>query len=298
MEIIAKSQRKTNAKRPIDEIVADIAGTAFDVIEKAGLDVKDIQAAGIGLSGSVDPKKGILCNANNLGESGCINVPIIQMLKKHICLDFFVENDANAATYGEFIAGAGKGAQNFVMITLGTGIGSGIIIDGKLYLGSNYASGEIGHSVIYADGEFCNCGCRGCWEAYASVTALIQQTKNAMLKNSDNIMWQLCDGDINKVNGMTAFVAMKNDDILGKQIVEKYINYISIGIINTVNIFQPDIICIGGGISKEGDILLLPIIEQVKKEDYARNDERTVKIKMASLGNDAGIIGAACLCDL
>lgn len=298
LQIITKSKRKTNAERPIDEIIADIAETASDVIQKAGLDINDIVAAGIGLPGSVDAEKGVLLNANNLGKSGCLNVPIIQKLKKHINLDFFIENDANAAAYGEFVAGAGKDAKNFIMITLGTGVGGGIIIDGKLYSGSNYAGGEVGHSVIYADGEMCSCGRRGCWEAYASVTALIQQTKTEMLKHCDNKMWEICGGDISKVDGTTAFVAMKKGDALGEKIVKKYINYISIGIVNIINIFQPDIICIGGGISNEGDTLLLPIIDHVNKEDYARNDDKRVGIKIASLNNDAGIIGAACLCDL
>lgn len=236
---------------------------------------------------------GILCNANNLGESGCFNVPIIKMLKDHLPLDFNIVNDADAAAFGEFIAGSGKGANNFIMITLGTGIGGGIIINSNLYSGSNFAGGEVGHMVIYADGENCNCGRRGCWEAYASVTALIEQTKKAMAEHPNNIMWELCDKDIDKVNGTTAFVAMRNGDALARQVVKKYIDYISIGIVNVINIFQPDVICIGGGISKEGDTLLLPIREYVKKEDYDCNC--MTEIKAATLGNDAGLIGAAFL---
>lgn len=297
-KIISKAKRKTNAKRPIEEIVADISGTALEVIENAGLKIADIESAGIGVPGSVDPMNGILCNANNLGESGCFNVPIIKMLKDHLPLDFNIVNDADAAAFGEFIAGSGKGANNFIMITLGTGIGGGILINRKLYSGSNFAGGEVGHMVIYADGEECNCGRRGCWEAYASVTALIEQTKKAMADYPDNIMWEICDKDINKVNGHTAFIAMKNGDALAKQIVKKYIDYISIGIVNLINIFQPDIICIGGGISKEGDTLTLPIKEYANNEDYARNEEKTTEIKIATLGNDAGLIGAAFLCGL
>lgn len=297
-KIISKAKRKTNAKRPIEEIVADIAATALEVIENAGLKIADIESAGIGVPGSVDPMNGILCNANNLGESGGFNVPIIKMLKDHLPLDFNIVNDADAAAFGEFVAGSGKDANNFIMITLGTGIGGGIIINNNLYSGSNFAGGEVGHMVIYADGENCNCGRRGCWEAYASVTALIEQTKKAMADYPDNIMWEICDKDIDKVNGTTAFVAMRNGDALAKEVVKKYIDYISIGIVNVINIFQPDVICIGGGISKEGDTLLLPIREYANNEDYARNEEKTTEIKIATLGNDAGLIGAAFFCGL
>ncbi len=294
-KIIATAKRKTNMPRPTKDVLDDMAAVALEAIEKANLKVEDIEAAGVGSPGSIDPVNGIVCYANNLGF---FDVPMAKELTDRTGIDFYLENDANAAAYGEFIAGAGKGTNNFVMITLGTGVGGGVIIDGKIFAGSNYAGTELGHTVIAMDGEICTCGRHGCWEAYASATALIRQTKQAMIKYADSIMWKLCGGDINAVNGVTAFDAMRKGDAAGKAVVDKYIYYIGVGIANNVNIFQPEVIAIGGGISKEGDNLVLPLKEFVKGENYARNIEKKAEIKTAALGNDAGIIGAAYLCNL
>jgi len=294
-KIIATAKRKTNMPRPTKDVLDDMAAVALEAIKTAGLKVEDIEAAGVGSPGSIDPVNGIVCYANNLGF---FDVPMAKELTDRTGIDFYLENDANAAAYGEFIAGAGKGTNNFVMITLGTGVGGGVIIDGKIFAGSNYAGTELGHTVIAMDGEICTCGRHGCWEAYASATALIRQTKQAMIKYADSIMWKLCGGDINAVNGVTAFDAMRKGDTAGKAVVDKYIYYIGVGIANNINIFQPEVIAIGGGISKEGDNLILPLKEFVKGENYARNIEKKAEIKTADLGNDAGIIGAAFLCNL
>ncbi len=294
-KIIATAKRKTNCPRPAEEIVDDMAATALEAIKNANLTVSDIESAGVGTPGSVQADNGIVTYANNLDF---YDLPLANMLKERTGLNFFVENDANAAAYGEFVAGAGKGAKDFLMITLGTGVGGGIIIDGKIRSGFNAAGGELGHTVIAMNGEMCTCGRQGCWEAYASATALIRQTKQAMIKYSDSIMWELCGGDINKVNGITAFDAMRKGDFAGRLVVDRYIEYIAVGIINNINIFQPEIICIGGGISKEGDALTEPIKKYLKGEDYARYMKQNAEVKTAVLGNDAGIIGAAYICDL
>lgn len=293
--IVATAKRKTNCPRPAEEIIDDMAAVALEAIEKADLNKDDIEAAGVGSPGAIDPHNGVVCFANNLGF---FNVPMASMLKERTGIDFYLENDANAAAYGEFVAGAGKGTKNFIMITLGTGVGGGIIIDGKLYSGSNYAGAELGHTVISMDGEMCGCGRQGCWEAYASATALIRQTKQAMIKFPKSIMWEMCNNDINAVNGRTAFDAMRQGDEAGKQVVDKYIYYISVGIANNINIFQPEIICIGGGVSNEGDNLIKPIKRYVEGDNYARNVKNRAKIRTAKLGNDAGIIGAAYICNL
>ena len=293
--IVATAKRKTNCPRPADEILDDMAAVALEAVEAAGLKKEDIEAAGVGSPGAIDPVNGVVCFSNNLEF---YNVPMAEMLKERTGFDFYLENDANAAAYGEYIAGAGKGTNNFMMITLGTGVGGGIIIDGKLYSGSNYAGAELGHVVISMDGEMCSCGRQGCWEAYASVTALIRQTKQAMIKYPESIMWKLCGNDINAVNGLTAFEAMRQGDSAGKAVVDKYIYYIAVGIANNINIFQPDVICIGGGVSKEGDNLIIPIKEFVNGDNFARNIDKKAEIKTATLGNDAGIIGAAYLCNL
>ncbi len=294
-KIVATAKRKTNCPRPAEAIADDMATVALEAIEKAGLKIEDISSAGVGSPGAIDPEKGVVTYANNLGFFG---VELANMLKERTGIDFFIENDANAAAYGEFLAGAGKGTRNFVMLTLGTGVGGGVIIDGKIFSGSNGAGAELGHAVIAIDGEMCSCGRQGCLEAYASATALIRQTKQAMIKYPNTVMWDLVKGDINAVNGITAFDAMRKGDEAGKQVVDKYLYYIAVGVSNNINIFQPEILCIGGGICKEGETLTNPINSIVNGENYARNLNKKCIIKTAALGNDAGIIGAAYLGDL
>ena len=293
--IVATSKVKTNLPRPAEEVIDDMVKAANIAIESAGLKVSDIDSMGVGSPGAIDPVHGVVCYANNLGFN---NVPMAKMLKERMGVDFYIENDANAAAYGEYIAGAGRGTNDFIAITLGTGVGGGVIIDGKIYSGSNYAGAELGHTVIAMGGEMCSCGRQGCWEAYASATALIRQTKQAMIKYPKSVMWELCGGDINKVDGRTAFDAMRKGDVAGKMVVDKYVEYVAVGVSNNINIFQPDVLCIGGGISKEGDNLIKPIKAFLEGENYARNIEKNTEVKVAELGNDAGIIGAAYLCEL
>lgn len=294
-KIVATAQVKTNCPRPAEDIVNDMAAAAKAAVENAGLKLSDIASMGVGSPGAIDPVNGVVCYANNLDFYG---VPMAAMLKERLGVDFYIENDANAAAYGEYIAGAGKGTKDFIAITLGTGVGGGVIINGKIYSGSNYAGAELGHTVINMDGEICSCGRQGCWEAYASATALIRQTKQAMIRYPKSVMWEMCEGDINKVTGRTAFDAMRKDDEAGKRVVSRYTEFVAIGVSNCINIFQPDILCIGGGISKEGDTLINPIRAYVEGENYARNISKNTEIKTAALGNNAGIIGAAYLHEL
>ncbi len=291
-KIIARSSTKTALPRPAESIADAMASISKEALEKAGLKISDVEYVGIGCPGSINPNTGFVAYANNLAF---YNVKLADMMKERLGIDCFIENDANAAAYGEYIAGAGKGTSNFIAVTLGTGVGGGIIINGKIYSGSNYAGGELGHIVINADGEACTCGRVGCWEAYASATALIRQTKQAMLRYPDSNMWDICKGDINNADGRTSFKAMRNSDMAGKMVVEKYCNFVAIGISNVINIFQPEIVCIGGGISNEGDTLLIPIKNFVCGENYSRYLDKKTEIKCALLGNDAGIIGAAYL---
>lgn len=294
-KIIATAKRKTNCPRPAEEIVNDMAEVSLEAIAKAGLEVKDIVSAGVGSPGSINPTEGIVVYSNNLGF---FNLELSKLLKEKTGIDFYLDNDANAAAYGELIAGAGKGVNNFVMLTLGTGVGGGVIIDGRMLTGSNYAGAELGHTVVDINGQMCSCGRQGCFEAYASATALIRQTKQAMTKYPNSIMWDIVKGDIHAVNGLTAFDAMRKGDEAGKSVVDKYIYYLSVGVSNMINIFQPEILCIGGGVSKEGDNIIVPLQKMVDGENYARLMEKKAVIKAAELGNDAGIIGAAYLGDL
>lgn len=289
-KIIGRGKVKTNAPRPAEEIFDDIAKAINLAVADAGITMDDISGIGVGTPGSVNKEEGTIEFSNNLDFN---NVPAKKLLEERTGKTCVFENDANAAALGEAYAGAGNGVKNLVAVTLGTGVGSGIIVGGKVLGGTNDAAGEMGHTTIVVDGDQCNCGRKGCWERYASATALISQTKAKMLECPDSKMWELCDGDIDKASGRTAFNAMYAGDEAGKQVVEQYIRYVAIGITNIVNIFQPDVICIGGGISNEGDNLLKPIQELIEKDRYTKYAKKQTKICTAILGNDAGIIGAA-----
>ncbi|MGN0677315.1 MAG: ROK family protein [Ruminococcus sp.] len=289
--IIATAKTKTNCPRPEKAIADDMAKMALEAVKNAKLTIDDIEWVGIGTPGIANSETGIIEYSNNLGFN---NTPMVKYIQETINKPVFIENDANAAAYGEYVAGAAKGAKNAVCITLGTGVGGGIIIDGKIYSGSNFAGAEIGHTVIEVDGAECSCGRKGCFEAYSSATGLIRMTKEAISENPDCIMAKMAD-EKGKVTARTSFDAMRAGDPVAKAVVDKYIKYLAAGITNTINIFQPDILCIGGGVCNEGDPLLLPVRELVKKEVYTRNSPKNAEIVIAKLGNDAGIIGAAFL---
>lgn len=293
-KIIARATEKTNAPRPAEEIFDDIAKTIRNAIANAGITMADVASIGVGTPGSVNKEKGLIEFANNLAFD---KVPAYDMLKERTgCQNVYFDNDANCAALGEAIAGAGKGVKNFVAITLGTGVGSGIVVNGKLVTGLNYAAGEMGHTVIVYNGEQCNCGRKGCWERYSSATALIQQTKDAMLKDPFTKMWDVVeDGNIRKVNGRTAFDAMRAGDATATEVVENYMSYLACGMTNIINIFQPDVLCVGGGVGNEKENLLGPVRKLIKNQTYSIHALKQTKICAAELGNDAGIIGAALL---
>lgn len=291
-KIVAKAKRKTACPRPAGEILADISACVNEAVKTAGITMDEVKSIGIGTPGSVNKRMGIIEYANNLGFD---KVPARDILLKYFDKPIYIENDANCAALGEAVAGAGGNVENFVAITLGTGVGSGIIVNGKIVNGCNDAAGEMGHSVIVVDGEPCTCGRKGCWEAYSSATALVRQTKAAMEENKASIMWEVVDGDISKVNGRTAFDAMRKGDTAAKQVVDTYIKYLAAGVTNVVNVFQPDVLCIGGGIGCEGEPLLAPVREYVAKERYSIHCGKQTQICSAVLGNDAGVIGAALL---
>ncbi len=289
--IVAKASTKTNCPRPEKEIADDMAKMALQAVKNADLTIDDIEWVGIGTPGIANSSTGIIEYSNNLGFK---DTPMVKYIRETIDKPVFIENDANAAAYGEYVAGAAKGAKNAVCITLGTGVGGGIIIDGKIYSGSNFAGAEIGHTVIEVDGAQCSCGRKGCFEAYSSATGLIRMTKEAIAENPGTLMGKMAE-ESGKVTARTSFEAMRAGDAAAKAVVDKYIKYLAAGITNVINIFQPDVLCIGGGVCNEGDPLLLPVKDIVKKEVYTRNSEKNAEIVIAKLGNDAGIIGAAFL---
>ena len=290
--IIGRGKMKTNAPRPAQEIVNDIIAAVFMAAEDAGITWEQILSVGIGTPGTVNRKTGVIEFANNLQFH---KLPMVAMLKEQLDVPYALENDANAAALGEALAGAGKGKKSFVAITLGTGVGGGIIWNGEVISGCNGAGGELGHTVICVDGEPCNCGRAGCWEQYASATALVRQTKAAMNAHPESAMWNLCDGAIENAGGRTAFDAMRLGDKIGTEVVNAYIRYVAAGTTNIVNALQPEMICFGGGISNEGETLLAPLRKIVESERYTKYSEIQTQICKATLGNDAGIIGAALL---
>ena len=230
--------------------------------------------------------------SSNLGFR---NTHLGAMLKEKLGKEIYVENDANAAAYGEYLAGGGKGYENVVVITLGTGVGGGVIIDGKIYTGFNFCGAELGHTVIEYNGRPCTCGRKGCFEAYSSATALITATKKAMEEHKDSKMWEIA-GSLDNVDGKTAFDGMRADDTTAKQVIDEFIRYLGCGLTNMVNIFQPEILLIGGGLCKEGDNLVKPLKEIIANDCYCIDEKLLPKLGICKLGNGAGIIGAAFLC--
>lgn len=287
--IYGRSTRKTNAPRSYEEIFSDMAECARDAAKESGIDFNDIVCVGIGCPGAIDKENGNIEFSNNLDF---YDVPIVSCMEKLLGKKVYVENDANAAAWGEYLAGSGKGTDSLVMITLGTGVGSGIIDGGHLLTGAYGKGAEIGHMVIRLDGEKCTCGRKGCFEAYASATALINQTKRAMKENYDSQMWDVCGCRIENVNGKTAFTAK---DETAKEVIKNYLGYLSEGVVNIVNIFQPEVVCLGGGVSNAGEKILKPIRKAIKNYSFARFGKKQTEVQIAQLGNDAGIIGAALL---
>ncbi len=296
-EIIAKASVPTGAQRSAEEITKDMVGLCYIICDQAGIDPADIASVGIASPGIANHDEGVI--------EYCSSIP--SFVKFGICdavkagfpvKEVFVENDANAAAWGEVIAGSAKGARSSIMITLGTGVGGGIIIDGKVISGFNYAGAELGHIVIDVDGVPCGCGRKGCWEAYSSATALIRMTTEKLdacaAEGRKTVMTDLV-AEAGKVSGRTAFDAMRAGDAAGEEVVRRYVYYLAQGLTNIINIFQPEVLSIGGGISGEGDYLLDLIVPLVRAEVYGHGIVKNTDICIATLRNDAGIIGGAVL---
>lgn len=297
MNIVARSKVKTNPRGrdgespEYAEILEEIKNAVRQAGDEAGIAPSAAHSIGIGCPGTCNNEKGVVEYANNLRFNYS---PLKADMESEFKIPVYLENDANAAAFGEYSAGAARGSKNAVVITLGTGVGCGIIIDGRIYRGSNFAGGELGHMVIVMDGLPCTCGRRGCFEAYCSATGLIHMTTQASELNPESIMTKMILED-GKVSARTAYKAFKQGDPVGRAVTEQYVKYLACGIANTINIFQPDILCIGGGVCNEGDTLLVPLKAAVAEQVYTKNSEKNTEIVICSLGNDAGIIGASML---
>ena len=294
-EIVARAKRRTSESPTEEMLCDDLVGLALEAADNAGLARNDVEYVGLGFPGSVDRKRGIVQYTPNAPFR---NTPIREWFHKTWDVPVFVGNDANCASLGEYYAGAARGKHSAVVVTLGTGVGIGAVVEGQSFLGFNGDGMEGGHMVIEFDGAPCNCGRRGCWEQYSSATALKRLTREEMMRSMNSVMWDMCEGSVNKVGGRTAFQAARNGDEAGKRVVETYLRYLATGLTNLVNIFQPEILCLGGGVSNEGDDLFLnPLRELVSGQSYNNSKDgapQTLLVK-CQLGNDAGIIGAALL---
>ena len=295
LKIVDKGSVPTNANREAELIIKDMAALAEEIINRNSLTSDDIEYVGIATPGSANEATGVVEYANNLPFS---NFPIAEVFKKFLPVKkVLIANDANAAALAEALRGAAKGTNSSVMITLGTGVGGGVILGGRIFAGGlNYSGTELGHIVIVSGGRQCSCGRRGCWEAYSSATGLTNMTKEKMeelrLKNIPSKLFAVAEKE-GKVSARTAFDAMRLGDEYGQALVDSYIGYLAEGITNMINIFQPEVLSIGGGVCNEKEYLTKPLIKIVEEDQYTRSNPVKTKIVIAELGNDAGIIGAA-----
>lgn len=289
--ILAMEKRKIAEVSDQKALVEALVALTQSLTERGGLTPEQIRSVGVGVPGAVEIHSGAVLYTCNLPLR---NVPLRKLFHRYLPYPLYVENDANCAALAEYYAGAGKGSKRFVTITLGTGVGAGILHNGQIYHGANGMAGEVGHMSIVYHGEPCPCGRRGCWERYASASALTRETKAAMQANKNTIMWKMTQ-DIDHVNAKLAFDAAAKGDETARKVIDSWIEYVGVGIANVINTFEPEVICIGGGVSNQGEVLLAPV------RAYAENETRNITtgkfpvICACQLHNDAGVIGAAAL---
>ena len=286
-EILEKISIPVNRSASAEQLCETLIGLARQAAKEDVID-----AVGIGFPGLVDNESGIVLQTPNMPFS---NTPFRKLFQEQWNVPVYMGNDANCAAIGEYWAGAAKGRDTAMMITLGTGIGGGLVIGGKLYAGFVGGGMEVGHMVIDPNGPTCGCGRKGCFEQFASATALIREAKTQMQKNQDSLLWEACCERIENLQGVHVFRAAGEGDPTAQKVLDTYINYLAMGLANLINILQPEVICLGGGISNaQDDLFLTPLREQVKKYVFDKNAD--LCLERAKLGNDAGLVGAAMLC--
>ncbi len=289
-KIIDKVSKPTLRERHPDEIVLDMINLAKEVMEKNNVTTDEVYSIGVGSPGACDSENAVIVYAGNIQFK---NYDLRAMFKKHIDLPVFLGNDANVAALGEYMAGAGKQYKSSVMITLGTGVGGGYVENGEILTGANFKGAELGHISLAVGGEQCTCGRKGCWEAYSSATALIREINKAAKANPQSKLNDFYDGDENHTNAKMVFDAKDLGDKVAEEVIDNYYTYLAEGLVNIVAIFDPEVIILGGGVAAQGEKLITPVIEKMKKSLFG--GEVTFDLVTASLGNDAGVIGAALL---
>ena len=289
-EILISDKTPTEVEKGDKGVAANIAKLAKDLLLRQGVDIAEVEGLGIGSPGMIDSVEGNVVYSNNLGWE---NFRICDELSRLLGgIKVKIGNDANVAALGEVKFGAARNYNSAIMITLGTGVGGGIVIDGKLVEGNKGAGAELGHIVIVKGGEQCSCGRRGCFEAYSSATALIRDTKRAMEAHPDSKMWEI--GITSAVDGKTVFDYAPTDTY-AKEVLDSYIEHLACGLVNYANIFRPEVILLGGGVCAQGDNLIKPLQKIFDKEIYAGDKGPRVPILVAELENRAGLLGAAAL---
>jgi len=293
-KIINRLKVPTLAERGKEATIKKIIETIHENIVQSNIALDDIIGIGIGAPGPLDVKRGIINFAPNL--PGWRDVPLKKILEVEFSMKVVLENDANAAAWGERCFGIGRGVDNLVCFTLGTGIGGGIIIDSKIYHGSNYGAAELGHMTVNKDGPRCNCGNYGCLEAYSSATGIKNRIKSRIKEGikSDFLNFDSDDELLDSIRLKSIFETARKGDKLTKDIVEEAISYLGIAIANITNILNPEMVVLVGGITNEGDKLLIPLKEEVKKRAFYSN-YKSLKIVIGELGGNAGVLGAAAL---
>ena len=290
-KILVKDSIPTGQERGYQPVIADIAALCLRVVEEAGLSLGDVAAIGVGVPGICDPRTGVVPFCTNLGWH---EVSFVDEMHKHIDLPVFVDNDATVAGYAESIAGVSAGSASSVFITLGTGVGGGVVINGKPFSGAHGVGSEIGHMILQMGGEPCTCGNYGCFERYASATAIIREARKAVAAHPESLMLARCGGDPGKMTAKIAIDCAKEGDETALAVFDWYVNGLAHGIISVINMFDPEVIVLGGGVSMAGEYLLSAVREAVKPLVFYKTMPYA-RIELACLGADAGIIGAALL---
>lgn len=288
-KLLNKLSIKTNADRTMEAIIHDMGQLAVDAIRDAGLEIKDIEAIGIGSPGTPDNDEGLLVYSSNLPFN---KAPMRKLIREVVDLPVYIDNDANCAAMAEAVAGAGKGAKDSVTITLGTGVGAGVIVNGRIFSGFNQAGSEFGHTVLVSGGVQCGCGRKGCFEQYASASALARMTREAAEADPDSLLNKVKE-DEGEWNARIAFIAMREGDKTAEEVVDRYTDYLADGLANAINAFMPEVLIVGGGVCNEGDPLLIPMREKTMSRPYFGPGVPKTRIALAQMGNDAGIVGAA-----
>ena len=288
--MLSSDESITPATKGREAIIQGIVDSAHHALTQAGLTISEICAIGIGAAGISSPEAGILFSSPNL--PGLRNVLLRDIMQEILGKKTFLINDADAAALGEFYFGAAKGVDDFIYITLSTGIGGGIVMDGKIHTGAIGAAGEVGHMTIDDKGPICNCGNRGCWETLASGTALIREARKRMERGVRTHILEYAEGDIEKVTPQAIHGAAQQGDRLAKELIGRTGYYVGVGLANLINIFNPELIVIGGGLSNIGDMLLKPAFK-VAGERAFKEAFQAVRFASAGLGQTSGVLGAA-----